>query len=116
MIKVKKEISRQRKWQLKKIKQNKCQICGKSDSSNIKGYCLEHSIKKREQQRILVNSVKRSLNCKSYREQRKKLKEHDFICPKCYTTHTRGIWSIAHRKEYQTFTCTCGEVVDLDIY
>ena len=37
-----KEINRQRKWQLKKVKEGKCMICGKK--AVTKHYCQKHRI------------------------------------------------------------------------
>ena len=37
---MKKEISRQRKWQIKNTKTGRCQICGKKEV--VKQYCEKH--------------------------------------------------------------------------
>lgn len=40
----KKEVSRQRRWQLKKLAQGLCQKCGKPQGRR-RGYCDEHYVK-----------------------------------------------------------------------
>lgn len=42
-----KELSRQRKWQLKKVAEGKCAICAKP-LKHYKGLCDEHAVKARK--------------------------------------------------------------------
>lgn len=46
---MKKKISRQRKWQIKKANEGKCKICGKK--AVVKLYCQKHRVAKNKRQR-----------------------------------------------------------------
>lgn len=48
-------VSRQRKWQLRRKKENRCQICGQPSVTAM--HCLKHAIEKREYERKRYNSL-----------------------------------------------------------
>lgn len=50
-----KQLTRQRKWQLKMASLNRCQICGKP-TSHYKTYCDAHAMWKRKLRRRASNS------------------------------------------------------------
>lgn len=64
---MKKDLSRQRIWQLKKIELGSCSICGKKGRMN-KTLCQACAIKRREFNRTVYARKKRYVNCKSYKE------------------------------------------------
>lgn len=59
-------ISRQRKYQLRKAKIKCCAICGKP-IEHFAWFCDEHYWYSREYHRKRLGCKKRSLNCKSYK-------------------------------------------------
>lgn len=58
-------MTRQRKWQLKKVKEGKCSICGKANIS-FANLCLEHYLYKREYQRAFKKYTRRYYGARSY--------------------------------------------------
>src|SRR5882724_7745079 len=65
-------ISRQRKKQLRWLKEGRCPTCGAPAATNY--HCLRHAIKNREKQRRPKGYVKRCRNALSYNLQRKMAK------------------------------------------
>ena len=57
-------ISRQRKYQLRKKKEQRCLICGKPVATT--NFCLDHAVAARERQRKAKGTVRRVTRCKSY--------------------------------------------------
>jgi hypothetical protein len=52
-----KEVSRQRRWQLRKQAEGKCIICGQPVATSL--FCLKHAIVRREQSRIRFGRQRR---------------------------------------------------------
>lgn len=59
-------VSRQRKWQLRKVRDGLCFYCGQPKDPRSAAYCIKHMMLIREYQRLAVGSVKRYESCKSY--------------------------------------------------
>lgn len=60
-----KDVSRQRKWQLRREAEGKCRTCAKPAVTRFQ--CLECAIKAREAQRTKKKMVRRNLRAYSYR-------------------------------------------------
>ena len=60
----KKRVSRQRLWQLRKLREGRCTRCGQP--AVLKGHCLKHAVAHREYQRRKLG-CKRRLKSKTYR-------------------------------------------------
>ncbi len=67
-------ISRQRKKQLRSLKNGRCPTCGEPAVTNY--HCLRHAIKNRERQRYPKGDVRRLRNALTYNLQRKEEKDH----------------------------------------
>lgn len=49
------KVSRQRKWQLRKRREKRCQVCGQKAVTAM--HCLKHAISERERGRRRYNSL-----------------------------------------------------------
>lgn len=56
-------VSRQRKWQLRKMAQGGCRICGQAAISG--GYCLKHLVQERDHSAERFGYKRENQNCKS---------------------------------------------------
>ena len=59
------KVSRQRKWQLRKVNTNRCMICGQP--SEFKNLCLKHRVAVREAERVHSGRKRRAKGARSYR-------------------------------------------------
>ncbi len=57
-------LSRQQRWQIRKLKEGKCAVCG-SNAFN-KTHCFFHAVVQRERIRKRNKCGRRNFNCKSY--------------------------------------------------
>lgn len=66
-----KSLSRQRRWQLRKVANGLCHICGKKAVMSM--LCLKHAVVQRETRRKKMGYMKRRKRCKTYQLQKKKV-------------------------------------------
>ena len=59
-------VSRQRKYQLRKKRDQRCAQCGEPVAQGSRALCLEHLIRAREQQRRKLRLKRRYSNALSY--------------------------------------------------
>ena len=63
------KVSRQRKWQLRRLAEHKCLLCGGDACCPTSSFCLKHAVAKREYQHV-KDGCKRRNNCLTRRIQK----------------------------------------------
>lgn len=88
------------------------------DSLENKIKLLEIQVQAMQEENASLSAVisKNSLQSEAlYLEMKSKLKQYEFLCKKCLTTHKMSVYAVAQLTSGNNliFTCQCGEKIDL---